>query len=37
MSDLIDRLDNNQELLDHIVDSFQLRIFWKDKDSRFIA
>ena len=37
MSDLINRLDNNQELLDHIVDSFQLRIFWKDKDSRFIA
>lgn len=37
MSELMDRLENNQELLDHIVDSFQLRIFWKDKDSRFIA
>lgn len=26
----------NAELLDRIVDAFQIRIFWKDKDSRFI-
>lgn len=37
MTELMDRLDNNRKLLDHIVDSFQLRIFWKDKDSRFTA
>ncbi len=30
------RLDKNQELLDRIVNSFQIRMFWKDKDSRFI-
>lgn len=37
MTAKLDRLGNNPELLDHIIDSFQLRIFWKDKDSRFIA
>lgn len=37
MTTIIDCLRNNPELLDHIVDSFQLRIFWKDKDSRVIA
>lgn len=26
----------SQELLDRIVDSFQIRMFWKDQDSRFI-
>lgn len=26
----------SQELLDHIIDSFQIRMLWKDKDSRYI-
>ena len=30
------RLDKNQELLDRIINSFQIRMFWKDKESRFI-
>lgn len=37
MTELINRIKDNQELLGHIVDSFQLRIFWKDKSSRYIA
>lgn len=28
--------DKSQELLDHVVDSFQIRMLWKDKDSRYI-
>lgn len=27
---------NSQSLLDHIIDSFQIRMLWKDKDSRYI-
>lgn len=37
MAETINHIGNNPGLLDHIVDSFQLRIFWKDKESRFIA
>ena len=36
MTEIVNRLEKNQQLLDHIVDSFQLRMFWKDKNSRFI-
>ena len=36
MTNSIKHLNKNQEILDRIVDSFQIRMFWKDKDSRFI-
>jgi len=36
MTESKDTANKSQELLDHIVDSFQIRMFWKDKDSRFI-
>ena len=35
MTDSIKGLNKNQEILDRIVDSFQIRMFWKDKYSRF--
>ncbi|MDH6303250.1 PAS domain S-box-containing protein [Polynucleobacter sphagniphilus] len=36
MTEAANHLDKNQELLDRIIHSFQIRMFWKDRDSRFI-
>jgi putative nucleotidyltransferase with HDIG domain/PAS domain S-box-containing protein len=36
MTDAINRFNEKQEIVDHILDSFQIRMFWKDMDSRFI-
>lgn len=36
MTKAMHHLNNSQEIMDRIIDSFQIRMFWKDSDSRFI-
>ena len=36
MSEIKEPSLKSQELLDRVIDSFQIRMLWKDKDSRYI-